>query len=180
MDKQKRLGIELYEEKLSGMIHTVRGVQVMLDSDLALLYGVETKIFNQSVKRNIERFPESFRFRLTPEEYELLRSQIVTSSTHGGRRYLPYAFTEQGVAMLSAVLRSETAIQTSISIINAFVGMRRYLAENAVILHRLESVMLSIARAWSGHTFSREKMKTREFCENNAPRKLYTLLCMLG
>jgi hypothetical protein len=140
MEKEQQLAFERYEDKLRGMIHTVRDVQVMLDSDLAFLYGVETKIFNQSVKRNIERFPDSFRFRLTPEEYELLRSQIVTSSTHGGRRYLPYAFTEQGVAMLSAVLRSETAIQTSISIINAFVGMRRYLAENAVILHRLDSL----------------------------------------
>lgn len=104
------MALERYEDKLRGMILTVRDVQVMLDSDLAFLYGVETKIFNQAVKRNIERFPESFRFQLFADEYQILRSQFVTSSSHGGRRYLPYVFTEQGVAMLSAILHSETAI----------------------------------------------------------------------
>lgn len=94
-------------QTLKRMIYTIRGVQVMLDSDLAALYKVETKAFNQAVKRNINRFPESFRFQLTVEEYQNLRSQFVTSSgetdessQHGGRRYLPYVFTEQGVAML--------------------------------------------------------------------------------
>ena len=97
-------------------IYVVRGVQVMLDKDLAGLYGVETKVLNQAVKRNMDRFPEQFCFQLTVSEYSILRSQIVTSSVneYGGRRYLPYAFTEQGVAMLSAVLRRATAVQVSI------------------------------------------------------------------
>jgi hypothetical protein len=137
---------------IGAFICTIRGVHVMLDSDLAEIYGVETKAFNQAVKRNIQRFPEAFRFQLTADENESLRrqssakpgkdlrSQSVTSSGHGGSRYLPYAFTEQGVAMLSAVLRSETAIKVSIQIINAFVEMRRFIQNNASIFTRLESV----------------------------------------
>jgi len=118
-------------ENIHDLIYTIRGIQVMLDSDLASIYSVETKVFNQAVKRNIERFPERFRFQLTNDELDILnvqisivsdnknlRSQTVTSSGHGGRRYLPYVFTEQGVSMLSAVLRSETAIQVSIRIID--------------------------------------------------------------
>jgi len=121
----------------------------MLDEDLAELYGVETKVFNQAVKRNIDRFPENFMFQLTDNEYENLRSQIVTSSwksqivtsnQHGGRRYLPYVFTEQGVAMLSAVLKSETAIKVSVEIINAFVEMRKFISNNALIFQRLDSL----------------------------------------
>lgn len=103
----------------------------MIDSDLAMLYNVETKRLNESVKRNSKRFPESFCFQLTEGEYADLRSQIATSnmetdsaSTKGGRRYLPYAFTEQGIAMLSAVLRSDEAIQVSVNIMNTFVKMR--------------------------------------------------------
>ena len=163
---------------IQALIHTIRGEQVMLDSDLAEIYGVETKVFNQAVKRNIERFPKAFRFQLTEEEYDslktrlessssdeglrsqnatleesenlrsqnatssdagALRSQIVTSS-HGGRRYLPYAFTEQGVSMLSAVLRSETAVKVSIQIIHAFVEMRRFLQANASVFARMDSM----------------------------------------
>jgi len=122
-------------------IHTTRGVQVMLDTDLAVLYGVDTKVFNQAVKRNIERFPDDFRFQLTKDEYEqFLRSQNVTSKGRGGRRYLPYAFTEQGVAMLSAVLKSDTSVQISIQIMNAFVAMRRFIASNAEVFQRLDTV----------------------------------------
>ena len=127
------------------LIHTLRGEQVLLDSDLARLYGVETKVFNQAVKRNVQRFPERFRFRLTEEEFDRLRSQSVTSSAHGGRRYLPYAFTEQGVAMLSAVLRSDTAVEVSIRIMDEFVAMRHLLAENATLLERLRGVELNQA-----------------------------------
>ncbi|MBM6786821.1 ORF6N domain-containing protein [Collinsella tanakaei] len=127
------------------LIHTLRDEQVILDSDLARLYGVETKVFNQAVKRNARRFPERFRFRLTEEEFDRLRSQSVTSSGHGGRRYLPYAFTEQGVAMLSAVLRSDTAIEVSIRIIDEFVAMRHFLAENAALLERLRGIESSQA-----------------------------------
>ena len=125
------------------LIHVVRGVQVMLDCDLAKLYGVETKVFNQAVKRNEVRFPPRFRFQLTVEEYESLRSQTVTSNARGGRRYLPYAFTEQGIAMLSAVLRSESAVEISITIIDEFVAMRHFLVENSLLLERVQNLELS-------------------------------------
>jgi hypothetical protein len=116
----------LIKSEIESRIFTIRGMQVMLDSDLAKLYNVETKALNQTVKRNLERFPESFRFQLSENEMQNLRSQIVTSSEiHGGRRYLPFVFTEQGVAMLSAVLKSSVAVAVSIEIIEAFVSMRR-------------------------------------------------------
>ena len=109
-------------------IYEIRGKQVMLDFDLALLYGVETKVLKQGVKRNIRRFPLDFMFELTQEEFNSLRSQIVTSNKRGGIRYMPFAFTEQGVAMLSSILKSETAIEINISIIRAFVAVRQYLS----------------------------------------------------
>ncbi len=113
----------------------------MLDSDLAALYQVETRVFNQAVKRNEARFPERFRFQLSEKEYENLKSQFVTSSSgHGGRRHLPYVFTEQGVSMLSAVLRSDTAIEVSIKIIDAFVQMRHFLANNASLFQKIEQI----------------------------------------
>ena len=108
-------------------IYTLRGKQIMLDNDLAELYQVETKVFNQAVKRNSERFPEDFMFQLTEKEYENLRSQFVTSSSvHGGRRYMPYAFTENGVYMLSAVLKSSIAIEVSIEIMRTFTKLREF------------------------------------------------------
>ena len=117
---------------ISGMIHVVRGQRVMLDSDLAALYGVETGQLNRAATRNKSRFPEDFRFRLAKEELEALRFQTGTSNEgRGGRRYLPHAYTEQGVAMLSSVLRSETAVRVSVQIMRAFVEMRRFLAANA-------------------------------------------------
>lgn len=111
----------------------------MLDSDLAMLYEVETKVLNRAVKRNIERFPEYFMFQLTKEEFEALkvRCQIVTSPKGGGRQYLPYVFTEQGVAMLSSVLRSKQAIQTNIQIMDTFVKMRQWAIENKDMAQRL-------------------------------------------
>jgi len=127
-------------------IHTIRDVQVMVDSDLAKIYGVDTKVFNQAAKRNSDRFPIEFRFQLTKLEYENLRSQIVTSSEHGGRRYFPYVFTEQGVAMLSAILTSKTAIEISIELMNAFVEMRRFVAKHGELvqkLHQLEKRQIS-------------------------------------
>lgn len=126
------------------LIYTVRGTQVMLDSDLAALYGVETKVFNQAVRRNVKRFPERFRFQLTREEADSLRSQIVTSneSGRGGRRYLPYVFTEQGVSMLSSVLRSDTAIEVSIRIMDSFVEMRHFIAGNAAMFEQIRAVEL--------------------------------------
>ena len=129
-------------DKLQGLIYTIRGVQVIYDSDLAELYGVEIKRLNEQVKRNRERFPEEFMFQLTDEEFAFLRSQNATLETGRGRhrKYQPYVFTEQGVAMLSAVLRSKTAVKVSIQIINAFVAMRKFITTNAQIFHRLDVV----------------------------------------
>lgn len=121
-------------------IHTVRGQQVMLDSDLAELYGVQTKALNQAVKRNSLRFPERYCFQLTKEEFENLKSQFVTSSEHGGRRTLPYAFSEQGVSMLSTVLKSETAIKTSIRIMDTFVAMRQFMSQHALVFERMDAI----------------------------------------
>jgi len=139
--------LQLQPTNIQNKIYTVRGLQVMVDVDLALLYCVETKVLNQAVKRNIERFPETFRFQLTEIEYkDCSRSQFVTlneeTKTKRGQniKYLPYAFTEQGIAMLSAVLRSETAINTSIQIINAFVEMRKFILNNAQLFQRIETV----------------------------------------
>lgn len=130
------------DKEIRNMIYTFRGKQVMIDSDLAMLYRVETKVFNQAVKRNLNRFPEHFRFQLTEEEYKNLRSQIVTSSgnAHGGRRYMPYVFTEQGIAMLSAVLKSDIAIEVSIKIMDSFVEMRRFLASNKELFSRMDRI----------------------------------------
>lgn len=137
---------DISERRIQGLIHIIRGKQVMLDSDLAMLYQVETKNLNKAMKRNINRFPEDFCFQLTEVEYENLRCQIGTSSLeknkYGGRRYLPYVFTEQGIAMLSAVLRSDVAIQVSIRIMNTFVEMRRFFVNNSLVFERINEVEL--------------------------------------
>ncbi len=133
--------MEITANQIENRIYTIRGIQVMLDSDLAEMYDVETKVLNQAVKRNLDRFPNEFRFQLTKDELDNLRSQIVTSSlSHGGRRGLPYVFTEQGVSMLSAVLRSNTAIKVSIQIIQAFVTMRKTFANLHGLIQRLEGL----------------------------------------
>ena len=121
------------------MIRVIRGQQVIIDRDLALLYGVETRVLNQAVKRNSERFPDDFMFQLSKEDVEILKSQNVTSSWGGDRR-LPYAFTEQGIAMLSSVLKSQTAVDVNIRIMRAFVSMRRFIATNAQLFQRLETI----------------------------------------
>ena len=134
---------------IQNKIYQVRGVRVMLDFDLAELYQVETKVLKQTVRRNLDRFPEDFMFELTEQEHNSLiislRSQIVTSNNKGGRRYMPFAFTEHGVIMLASLLRSDTAIQTSIKITRAFVAMRNYImstqhleSELAVLKAKLE------------------------------------------
>ena len=127
-------------DNIEPLIKVIRGQQVMLDKDLAMLYGVEAKVLNQAVKRNVERFPNDFRFQLTKEE--CLRSQIVTLNEKQGQhlKYMPYAFTEQGVAMLSSVLRSQTAIEVNIQIMRAFVSMRHFMVNNASVFSRLETI----------------------------------------
>ena len=122
----------LRAENIHQRILTIRGIRVMLDSDLAELYGVPTKVFNQAIQRNADRFPEDFMFQLKRDEADSLRSQIVTLKNERGkhRKYLPHAFTEQGVAMLSGVLRSHRAVQVNIFIMRAFVRMRRMLVSH--------------------------------------------------
>ena len=138
--------IKLDEKDIENKIYEIRGVQVMLDSDLAELYQCTngTKDINKAVKRNIERFPNNFMFQLTNEEFNNLRFQIGTSNIKGGRRYKPYVFTEHGVAMLSSVLHSKTAINISIKIINAFVKMRHYLIENKDIYKSLNNINVKL------------------------------------
>lgn len=127
------------QEDIARLIMNVRGMQVMIDRDLAFLYGVETRVLNQAVKRNTERFPDDFMFQLTKEETDNLKSQNVTSSW-GGSRKMPYVFTEQGVAMLSGILRSQTAVEVNVRIMRAFVSMRRFIATNAQLFQRLETI----------------------------------------
>jgi len=127
-------------ERIERSILLLRGHKVMLDSDLAALYGVETKRLVEAVKRNLDRFPADFMFQLTKGEFDVLRSQFTTSSSWGGRRYPPYAFTEQGVAMLSSVLRSARAIQVNIEIMRAFVRLREIVASHADLARKLEAL----------------------------------------
>jgi ORF6N domain len=131
----------LTSERIERSILLIRGHKVMLDADLAELYGVETRALLQAVSRNQKRFPEDFMFQMSKEEYELLRSQIVISKKgRGGRRYLPYVFTEQGVAMLSSVLRSERAVQVNIEIMRAFVRLRELVATHKDLARKLETL----------------------------------------
>lgn len=132
--------LQLIQDK----IYEIRGQRVMLDRDLALLYNVATKVLNQAVKRNIKRFPSDFMFQLNKEEFEMLRSQIVTSKW-GGTRTMPYAFTEQGVAMLSGLLNSDRAIQANIAIMRAFVAMRNYITSAAVVTAELAEIRAKLA-----------------------------------
>jgi len=143
-ESQAIIPVELIERK----IYLIRGHKVMLDSDLAQLYGVETRVLLQSVKRNISRFPEDFMFQLTKEEYDSLRSQIVILKPGRGkhRKYLPYVFTEQGVAMLSSVLKSERAIQVNIAIMRAFVRLREMLSTHKELAHKLAELERKIER----------------------------------
>lgn len=135
------MDINTNQNIIENKIYELRGIPIMLDDDLAILFQVETKILNKSVKRNIERFPNHYMFQLTIEEWNNLRFQIGTSSeTYGGRRFIPYAFSEQGVAMLSAILRIDIAIKVSLQIMDAFVSMRKLLQSNILLEYRLSQV----------------------------------------
>lgn len=136
-------------QPIQSKIYEIRGQRVMLDFDLAELYQVETRTLKQAVRRNIERFPDDFMFEITEAEYNCLKnsmtSQIVISNERGGRRYMPFAFTEQGVAMLSSVLRSGTAIQVNIAIMRAFVAMRNYITTTTQITAELAEIRAKLA-----------------------------------
>ena len=141
----KKSDLEKYEtDNIKNLIYTIRGKQVMLDSDVAMLYHYPTKRINETVNRNSERFPENFSFQLTEKEFEYLRSQNATLNKENGRgqhrKYLPYVFTEQGIAMLSGLLRNKIAIQVSISIMNTFVEIRKFIASNGQVFERLTNI----------------------------------------
>ncbi len=149
--KAENIGNELVpitveNRDIGSFVYIIRGKQVMIDSDLAMLYQVETKNLNKAASRNSDRFPEDFRFKLTKEEYDGLRFQSGTSneeqSGRGGRRYYPYAYTEQGISMLASVLHSKIAVQVSISIMRTFVEMRRFIANNALLFEKVSHMEL--------------------------------------
>ena len=136
---------EISNEEIKNLIYTIRGKQVMLDSDVAMLYNYETKKVNQAVKRNIDRFPERFCFQLTEEELGMMWSQFVTTSKlennkYRRKKYLPYVFTEQGIAMLSGILKSEVAVQVSIKIMDAFVEMRKFININKSLFEKVITI----------------------------------------
>ncbi len=137
------------DERIVSAIYLIRGEKVMIDSDLAKLYGVLTGNLNKAVKRNINRFPEDFMFQLTMEEYEALKFQIgIPNEGRGGRRTPPYAFTEQGVAMLSSVLNSERAIEINVAVIRTFVRLRQILATHEDVVRKIEEHDRQIANLY--------------------------------
>ncbi len=140
MKSELQIGVE----NISGLIHIIRGEKVILDYNLAILYGVEVKRLKQAVRRNIRRFPIDFLFELTPAEQKILRTQFVTSSW-GGSRYQVFAFTEQGVAMLSGILNSERAIQVNIAIMRTFVQFRKFLEENKKIIEKIDELEKTVS-----------------------------------
>lgn len=149
--KQEQMNNEIVPVKaeikdIGSLVYVIRGKQVMIDSDLAMLYQVETKNLNKAATRNADRFPEDFRFKLTKEEFDVLRFQSGTSneeqSSRGGRRYYPYAYTEQGISMLASVLHSKVAVQVSINIMRTFVEMRRFIANNALLFEKVSDIEL--------------------------------------
>jgi hypothetical protein len=150
--KSKRTGALVPVEHITQSILVFRGHKVLLDEDLAALYGVATKVLLQAVKRNRERFPEDFMIQLTPAEWIALRSQTVTSKPgHGGRRYAPYAFTEQGVAMLSSVLGSKRAIAINIEIMRAFVKLRELLTSNKELARQFGELEVRLEKKLTAH-----------------------------
>jgi len=140
--------IQIPVQHIEQKIHLIRGIKIMLDSDLAELFGVETRVLTQAMKRNIDRFPEDFMFQLTTKEWDVLRSQIETSKKgHGGRRYPPYAFTEHGATMLASVLKSKRAVEVSILVVRAFMRLREILTTHKEITRKLTE----LERKLTGH-----------------------------
>jgi phage regulator Rha-like protein len=137
---------------IDSVIHTVRGERIILDSDLATIYGVSTKALNQAVKRNIDRFPHDFLFQVAKQEWLSLRSQIVTSKPErGGRRYLPFAFTEHGAVMAANILNSRRAVQMSIFVVRAFIKMRQTMTANKALLEKLEELEKKLTKRLDAH-----------------------------
>ena len=172
MTKKEKQSLDIPETLVTSKIYIVRNKKIMLDRDLAELYDVETKVLNQAVKRNIERFPVEFMFQLTTEEFEILKSQIVTSSW-GGTRYLPMAFTEYGVAMLSSVLRSKRAIEVNIQIMLVFSKIREMLLDTLSMKLDIEEIKKRLANQDKNleliFSYLDELIEKKE---NPAPRRL--------
>ena len=141
-------------QRIAATIRLIRGQKVMLDSDLAIIYGVQLKRLNEQVRRNRERFPSDFAFQLEPQEFENLKSQIATSSSHGGKRKLPWAFTEHGAIMLASVLNSPVAVEASVRVVRAFVHLREMLANN----RQLANKFADLERRLDGHDKSLKKL----------------------
>jgi hypothetical protein len=136
---------------IDSVIHTIRRERVILDADLAAVYGVTTKRLNEQVRRNRARFPADFAFQLTGKEYTHLRSQIATSSSHGGRRYRPYAFTEHGAIMVATILNTERAVQMSLFVVRAFVKMRQTMSANKALLEKLQELEARLTQRLDSH-----------------------------
>ncbi len=144
-------------EGIAARIHTIRGQRVMFDADLALLYGVPAKRFNEQVRRNLKRFPPDFMFQLENQEFAILRSQFASSSW-GGRRYPPFAFTEHGAIMVASILNSPRAIEVSVYVVRAFVQMRETLASNKQLATRLNELEARVSRRLDGHDDAIDKI----------------------
>jgi ORF6N domain len=158
---------QILAERIESRIFLIRGQKVMLSLDLAALYGVPVKRLNEAVKRNLERFPSDLMFQLSKHEYDILKSQIATSSWGGARRALPYAFTEEGVAMLSAVLRSQTAVAVSIQIMRVFVRLRRLLSTHEPFRRKLAALEKKLAE--HDHQFAVVFEAIRQLMEEPEP-----------
>ena len=169
---------EISNEEIKNLIYTIRGKQVMLDSDVAMLYNYETKKVNQAVKRNIDRFPERFCFQLTEEELEIMWSQIVTTSKlednkYRSKKYLPYVFTEQGIAMLSGILKSEVAVQVSIKIMDAFVEMRKFISINKNLFEKVISIENKMDKKFIEHDKKFDKIFDQLQLKENIKQRVF-------
>lgn len=169
---------EISNEEIKNLIYTIRGKQVMLDSDVAMLYNYETKKVNQAVKRNIDRFPERFCFQLTEDELEIMWSQIVTTSKlednkYRSKKYLPYVFTEQGIAMLSGILKSEVAVQVSIKIMDAFVEMRKFININKSLFEKVITIENKMDKKFIEHDKKFDIIFDQLQLEENIKQKIF-------
>ncbi len=171
MAKTKQAQTQIAENIIIEKVHVIRGLKVMLDRDLAEMYGVEVRTLNQAVKRKLQRFPADFMFQLTEEEWDFLISQIVISKKgRGGTRFLPYAFTEQGVAMLSSVLNSDTAVDVNIQIIRVFTKMKQLLYDNKDLWNKIEKIEQHLVKHDEEIKIVFEYLK-KLLVQENKPRK---------
>ena len=179
MEKNKLpIQSEVSNEEIKNLIYSIRGKQVMLDSDVAMLYHYETKKINQAVKRNIDRFPERFCFQLTEKELEIMWSQIVTTSKleenkYRSKKYLPYVFTEQGIAMLSGILKSEIAVQVSIKIMDAFIEMRKFISTNKNLFEKVIDIENKMNKKFIEHDKKFDEVFNQLQSEENIKQRIF-------